>query len=311
MYAIGVDIGGTKIACALIDGAGSTHAVYRVSTRAQEGADAVIDRIESGVRHLLERAGDRPVVGVGVGCPGYVDAQAGIVHKAVNLDWEDLPLADILTARLEAPRLQVRVANDAVALAQGEATFGAGRGCDDFVLVAVGTGLGLAARSGGRMLRGSSFAAMELAHVALVSDGRPCACGLKGCLEMYCSGVGMLAAAREYLPQFPDSSLHAVDPLTTPAILEAADAGDALGGLLVREITNALVNVSLLTVGILNPRRVIIGGGLGQALVPRIIDDLRAEVTRRTHPAAHDGLTFASAEVASSAAGAAALILGT
>jgi glucokinase len=249
------------------------------------------------------------VLGVGVGSPGYVDSQRGIVHKAVNLGWESLPLADILTARLDG-RLPVRVANDAAALAQGEATFGAGRGCDDFVLIAIGTGLGMAARVGGKLLRGSTFSAMELAHVALVTDGRPCACGLSGCLEMYLSGVGMLAAAREYLPQFPDSSLHTCESLSTTNILAAAQAQDALGLYLLKEASTTLTGIILLTVGTLNPGRVIIGGGLGQALYPLIAEDIRADIARRTHPVAHDGLRLVAAEVTSSAAGAAALILG-
>lgn len=305
MLAIGIDIGGTKIACALVDSDGATHAEIRLPTDAHAGLHAVLARIEDAIESLLKQSEGRTIHGIGIGCPGYVDPVHGVIMKAVNLGWDNVPLADLLRQRI-GTRYPIYIANDVGALAQGEKVFGAARGSTDFVLIALGTGLGAAAVVNGQPMTGSRFGGMELGHTALVKEGRLCACGLHGCLEMYVSGLGVMAAVREYLPRFPDSTLHSIDPITPADVITAARAGDALGEYIVCETGDYLTQAILACTGTLNPERVVIGGGLGLALFDLLIEPVTANVKSRAHPVAQPKIV--RSEVQSSAVGAAALV---
>jgi glucokinase len=303
MYAVGIDIGGTKIAAALVNAQGQTLHEIRVPSAPQDGTDALIARAAQAAQTLITRA-DAPVIGVGVGCPGVIDSQRGVVLQAVNLGWHDVPLADGLRAHLGG--LPVHVRHDVNTLAHGEHLFGAGRDCDDFALIAVGTGIGFAAFSGGRFITGSGHSGMELGHVALVPNGRACGCGLRGCPEMYVSGVGLTAAAREYLPDYPHSVLTR-EGSDTPAILKAYSVGDPLAVRIIDEAGGMLATLAMLIAATLNPCRILIGGGLGWALYDTVIERVRGDVARGTLPAAHEHLDIVRAQVESSAVGAAAV----
>lgn len=306
MLALGIDIGGTKIAVALVSARGEIIAETRVPTRAHDGTEQLITRAAQSARQLIDTA-PGPVIGVGVGCPGYIDAARGVVLHAVNLGWRNMPLADALREGIGGG-LAVHVRHDVSALAYGERFFGAGQGVDDFALIAAGTGIGFAAFSGGRMVTGSGWGGMELGHISLVPNGRACGCGLRGCAEMYASGVGLEAAMREYLPQYPRSTLHQ-SAGDTAALLAAYDAGDALAVRVVDEAGAMLGTLAVIMAGTLNPRKILLGGGLGAALYDRVIDRIYHELRTRTTPIAHQHLEIARAAVTSSAAGAAAVAL--
>lgn len=303
MYAVGIDIGGTKIAAALVNAQGETLHEIRVPSAPQDGTDALITRAAQAAKTLITRA-DAPVIGVGVGCPGVIDAERGVVLQAVNLGWHDVPLADGLRAHLGG--LPVHVRHDVNALAHGERVFGAGRGCDDFALMAVGTGIGFAACSGGRFITGSAHSGMEIGHMALVPNGRACGCGLRGCPEMYVSGVGLTAAAREYLPDYPQSRLTRASS-DTASILNAYRMGDPLAVRIIDEAGGMLATLAMLIAATLNPCRILIGGGLGAALYDLVIARVRRDVREGTLPAAHEYLDIVRAQVESSAVGAAAV----
>lgn len=138
--AIGVDIGGTKIAFALVNREGRVLATHRLPTLPAEGVEAVVDRVAQGIHHLLEQT-EQPVGGVGIGCPGHLNPISGVIHNATNLAWSEVPLKAGVQARLKQD-LPVWVLKDANASALGEMYFGAARGCNDFVYIALGTGLG-------------------------------------------------------------------------------------------------------------------------------------------------------------------------
>jgi glucokinase len=302
--AIGVDIGGTKIAFALVNRQGDVLTTHRLPTLPAEGADAVFGRVAEGVHELLAQANQR-VAGIGIGCPGHLNPLTGVIHNATNLMWSDVPLKDGVQARLKQ-EMPVWVLKDANASALGEMYFGAARGCSDFVYLAMGTGLGGGAIIGGKLIQGGDFAAMEIGHMPFMPTGRLCACGMYGCPEMYLSGKGILAGAHEHLPEYLDSVLVALgDQLTTNAILDAADAGDQLALAVMNESGWWLCSVMICLAGIFNPSMFVVGGGMGHAAAKFIIPAALKALDERTTLNIYKNIPVVESVVTSSAVGAA------
>lgn len=304
--AIGVDIGGTKIAFALVDAAGNVLQEQRVLTNPDDGTSAVLDRITEGIRQLILEGGQR-VIGIGIGCPGIIDPEGGVVRNAVNLKWENVSLRDGIQRRLRS-KLPIYLHRDGNALTIGEWMFGAAKNTQDYVLLAIGTGLGMGAISGGRLLLGTRALALEMGHMTINPQGRLCACGLKGCPEMSASGMGLMAAAREYLPLYPASSLHHINDLNTGDIITAAQQSDPMALRIVDEAADMIAYVMTMCSVALTPELYVIGGGLGTALYPFMEPNLIARVRQRTLPTLHDTLKFVPAQISSTAVGAAALV---
>ncbi len=303
--AIGIDLGGTKIACGLVDRAGHEYVSYRLPTLPEEGTDAVISRIVEGIEHLLAQT-DATVIGIGIGSPGHINPYTGMVYVATNLNWHNVSLLEGVRQRLSAD-LPVWVHNDANAFAIGEMFFGAGRGCDDFMLITLGTGVGGAAISSGQLVLGAQFVAMEVGHIPLIPNGRLCKCGAHGCSEMYSSGTGLMAGLQEHLPHYPFSTL-ADKEVTTEDILKAAREGDLLGNLLIDEAVDGLLPVILPYIGLLNPGRIILGGGLGLAAWDLLGDRLKSKLHDRLLNSVFTDVPILKSEVMSSAVGAASLV---
>lgn len=299
-YAIGVDIGGTKIAFALVDRGGQALDTHQLPTNAAGGPDAVVEAAAAGVRLLRDRA-PGPLAGVGVGVPGFVDADHGIVRNAVNLGWDEMPLG----ARLEAAAgLPVRVQNDVNAILDGELRFGSARGCRTVALAAIGTGVGGAFAVEGKVVSGAFGSAGEIGHTAIMSPRRQCRCGLYGCVEAYLSGVGLAGGVAEHRPEYPNSPLAHGEPAARE-IVAAAGAGDPLALAAIADAMEAWRAVVAVYAMVINPERIVIGGGLGHALAPRLLEAGRQALVERALPVAR-GLAFVLAEVESPAVGAAA-----
>lgn len=307
--AIGVDVGATKIAAALVAADGELLDSDQLLTRPERGSAAVLDDVARLVNPWLGRGG-AAIRGIGVGTPGQVNAGAGTVHNAVNLGWEDVPLVAELQARLvhEAP---VWVQKDANASALGELIFGAARGRDDFVYVGIGSGLGGGIVSGGRLVTGADGNAAELGHLSLDPAGRLCACGNRGCAETVVSGPGLLAVARQYAVEQRQASTirpEALDELTAEAVLASAAAGDGLALAALAEVGSWLGVVLAACVAIVNPALFVVGGGLGLAAFDYLLPAARGELARRTLAGSHQALEIVPSQVASSAVGAAGLV---
>ncbi|MFN8377531.1 MAG: ROK family protein [Anaerolineae bacterium] len=299
-YAIGVDIGGTKIAFALVNRSGQALDTYQLPTNAANGPDAVVDAAAEGVRRLADRA-TGSVAGVGVGVPGFVDFEHGIVRNAVNLGWDEVPLGSRLSA---ATGLPVRVQNDVNAILDGELRFGSARGCRTVALAAIGTGVGGAFAVDGKVASGAFGSAGEIGHTAIMSPRRQCRCGLYGCVEAYLSGVGLTSGVAEHRAEFPASPLAQGEPAARD-IVAAADAGDPLALAVIADALEAWRAVVAVFAMVINPERIVIGGGLGHALAPRLLEAGQQALNERVLPVAR-GLTFVLAEVESPAVGAAA-----
>jgi glucokinase len=283
-YAVGVDVGGTKIAAGVVDEQGLVVEKTRIPSPTTDAA-----QLRAAIGGIVEDFRSRhDVAAVGVGAAGFVRADQRGVLFAPHLQWGDEPLADLLQDQLGLP---VSIENDGNAAAWAEFTFGAGEGVPDQMTVAVGTGIGGGMILGGELYRGGQGVAAEFGHVTLVRDGRPCKCGRRGCLEQYASGTALTVAAREAAaagkaPALLDAAGGVAAAVTGRMVTEHAERGDPAALALFDELGAALaVGISSL-VSILDPDLILIGGGVGQAgdlLLRPAREGLAREITGRGH----------------------------
>jgi glucokinase len=260
--AVGVDIGGTKIAALRISSDGGIDAATVIPTPAND-QDEAFPAIEAAVSGVL----DDSVVGIGVGVAGLVDVGAGVLLVTPNLAWRNLPLAARLGGAFGLP---VTVDNDATAAAWGESRLGASRGSEDSLFVGVGTGIGGGIVSGGRIVRGAHGLAGEIGHVIVEPGGPRCGCGNRGCWEQVASGQAIERAGRRAVAEVPGSDiarLAAGDPLrvTGELVTEAARAGDEVAVAILADVGRRLGEGVAGLVNVLDPQIVVIGGGAAEA----------------------------------------------
>lgn len=301
--ALGVDIGGTKIAFAAADQNGQVLVEFTERTNAREDPLIAIGRVADGIERAAQEAG-QPLAGIGVACPGPVDPKTGVAMNAVNLGWKNVPLREALSARLKLD-VPIWLQNDVKAAALGEMVFGTAKGESDFVYLAIGTGLGGAGVANGQIINGVSGWAMEVGHMSLHPDGRPCTCGNFGCAEMYVSGKGFLAGAADHMlskPEYRDSTI------TTHRVLELAKRGDPLARAVADEAADALGTVMAWCAVAINPAMIVIGGGLGAAAYDLLIPGATLALRARVLPEIHSNLKIVKAGVQTSALGPAALV---
>ena len=181
--AIGIDIGGTKMALGIVDGSGIVRVQAVLPTEAEAGFDRAVTRLGDAIEALCGEAGarTRALAGIGIGCAGPLDTGRGLINNPYTLaGWDKCDIVTPLRARFG---VRVRLENDADAAAMGECFAGAGRGFDPIVMLTLGTGVGGAAIVGGEVYRGANGEHPELGHVIVSDDGPPCYCGCRGCLE--------------------------------------------------------------------------------------------------------------------------------
>ena len=250
-FTIGIDVGGTKVAAAMVDAEGRIVRQNRTETET-DSYRSLVDGIVHAARELTSDAAEE-VAGVGLAIAGNVAADGSRVLFSPHLPLAGEPLAKDLRARLEVP---ITVENDANAGAWAEQQVGAGRGASEVLFVALGTGLGAGLVLGGSLYRGWLGFAGEAGHMTVVVGGRPCPCGASGCWERYASGTALVA---EYLELGGDSEV------TGPAITAAAQRGDALALAALTSIGEWLGRGLASLIAVLDPERIVIGGGVGEA----------------------------------------------
>jgi len=288
-YILGVDLGGTNIVVGAMPVDGSREiAVRSEPTHAQRGAEGVVDRIVAMMVQTMsdviatEKAQAADFLGAGVGAPGPLDREHGIVVIAPNLGWRDFPLRDAISARI---RLPVTLDNDANCATVGEWWRGAARGARNVVGLTIGTGIGGGVILDGKLYHGSSDVAGEIGHTTIDSTGRYCRCGNYGCLEAYASGPAIALRAREALERNEESKLRTMvsgdlTQLTAAIVYQAANDGDALANEIVRDTARFLGTGVANILNMLNPDVVVLAGGVAKA-GERLFEPLRAEVKRR------------------------------
>lgn len=262
---IGVDVGGTKIAAGLVDEQGSVVSAVRQSSPKQSG-EALLDAVVAIVADLRAQT-DGEIAGVGLSAAGFVSADRRHVIFAPHLQWGDEPVADLLSERTGLP---VVIENDANAAAWAESRFGSGRGVDDQLMVAIGTGVGGGIVIDGEIYRGGHGVAAEIGHISFVPDGLPCPCGRRGCFEQYASGNALQRRAREAAAdgRAPGLLEHAGgDPaeVTGLMVTTAAQSGDTDAVALLDGLGRDLgIGIASL-VAVLDPALVVLGGGVSEA----------------------------------------------
>jgi glucokinase len=307
--AIGVDVGGTKIAAALVNGDGEVLAQVRRPTAVSSGNAAILDNIAASIQELLDQA-PAPVRGIGVGSPGQVDPVHGVVRHALNLGWdgEAVALRAGLQARLATP-LPLYVQRDSYAELLGEAYFGAGMGCQHLVYLGLGTGLGGAALSHGQLISGANDFASEIGHLVLEPHGRVWHGNLRGTAESLLSGSGVLVQTQAWLAEgrYP-SRLQDTPQLTAEEVVTAAYEGDELATAVFAQASAWLTRVLALYATILNPERIIIGGGLGRAAFDLLVPSAPTQLPLWVLPPASEKLRVVRSQVVNTAVGASCLV---
>lgn len=295
-YVLGVDLGGTKISVGAMSADGARQLAQRTeATIATEGADAVVGRITSMIEAtiadvLREASATREdVLGVGIGSPGPLDRERGLVITTPNLGWHNFPLRDRVSS---AVGLRATLDNDANCATLGEWWIGAARGARNVVGMTIGTGIGGGLILDGKLYHGSSDVAGEVGHTSIDSTGRRCKCGNYGCLEAYASGPATADRAREALAGGDPSLLITMangdlGTLTAHHVYDAARQGDPVATEIVRETARFIGTGLANLLNIFNPDVVVLAGGVAQA-GEELFAPVRAEVRRRAFKPAVD-----------------------
>jgi glucokinase len=262
VHAIGIDIGGTKIAGALVDELGTIIREDRVAT------PKVSEAIEDEVVAMIRRLGDgAEPVGAGVAAAGFIDAAQSTVYYAPNIAWRNEPLRQKIESRVDVP---VVVENDANAAGWAEFRFGAGRLVSDMVILTIGTGVGGAIVTDDRLFRGGFGAGAEVGHMRVVPGGLLCGCGARGCIEQYGSGRALQRYANEIADQGGIGRALA-DVRKRTGSLSGTDIGDLIqqgdsGALAaLRQLGDWLGQASASLAAVLDPQMFVFGGGVAQA----------------------------------------------
>lgn len=265
-YAVGVDVGGTRIAAGLVERKGRVVKDAKRLTP-KTGPFAVVDTIIDLVEEVQTGTHASEVAGVGIGIPGQIDFMRQSIEFCTNL-----PLAgvDVRSLVMSRARQEVTIDNDGHLAAVGESRYGAAKGSRDFLMITVGTGVGGGIFIDGAPYRGSRGLGGELGHTVVELDGPMCPCGGRGHLEAYLGRPAIAAAGREAAAQFKGREIlnaagGSINGVTAEAVLFAAKAGDPVAREILLECGEVLGRALVGFVNIFNPRLVCIGGGIGEA----------------------------------------------
>ncbi|SCK06672.1 ROK family protein [Streptomyces sp. WMMB 322] len=281
-YVVALDVGGTGMKAALVGpGDGGSELLYetRRNTGREDGPDAVVanilDLAASLRAHGAEQFGTEPLA-AGVAVPGVLDEATGTAVYAANLGWHDVPLRALLTERLGG--VPVALGHDVRTGGLAEGRIGAGEGVDRFFFVALGTGIAGAIGMDGRVEPGAHGSAGEIGHIVVRPDGPECGCGQRGCLEALASAS---AVGRAWATACGDASATAADAA------RAVESGDGRAVAVWRDAVDALAAGLVTALTLLDPRTVIVGGGLAEAgdiLFVPLREAVRARVTFQQLP---------------------------
>ncbi|VFM96921.1 MAG: glucokinase [Candidatus Kentron sp. G] len=304
-YRIGIDLGGTKLLGIVFDEDFKPKGQERVKTKAQSGKQTGIGRMVDLVRAAMEKANIKPeqLLGIGVGCPGPLELDTGIVLEMPNLGWKNTPVRQGLENAFDCP---VAVLNDVDAGIYGEWRFGAAKNARCAVGVFPGTGIGGGCVYNGDIILGKNGSCMEVGHIPVVENGPLCGCGQKGCLEAVASrlAISAAAAAAAYRGEAPHlRSVAGTDLSSIRSSLLAASikAGDTAVEKIVRDAAKRIGWACAGIVNLLAPDVIVLGGGLVEAL-PNIFKQEVSKATRdRVMPTYRNSFRVVAAELGDNA----------
>ncbi|QTH41518.1 ROK family protein [Cohnella sp. LGH] len=297
-YAIGADIGGTKIQIAAVDREGRVVDRHLLPTEAQLGPDQVMGKLLSGIGLILSRMpANARITGIGVGSAGQIDFASGTVAFAGDQlpGWTGTPIKARVEERFGLPTY---VDNDANVVAVAERLYGAGLGLDSFLCVALGTGIGGAIVEAGRIVRGAQGCAGELGHVSVDFNGPRCGnCGNNGCVELYASGSGIARLGSELIDAAKELPAWRADSREiAQAWLQGDPQAAQVMGIAIRALAAAIAGY----IHMCNPQAVIVGGGVSET-GSVFLDELDREVRGRTSPSVRSAYRLLPAYVGNDA----------
>jgi len=285
-YVVGIDLGGTKIAGALVDLKGKAIRKSSLPTNAWEGEKEVSNRILKVVDELLNNEGQDLKVSkdeiraIGIGSPGPLDVKRGMILNSVNLPFQNFNIVELVEERY---KVKTYLDNDANVAAIGENVFGAGIGTENMIYITISTGIGGGAIINGKIYRGHTCNALEIGHITVMAEGPLCNCGNHGCAEALASGTGIARLANKKLETAVESSLTQYEKVTSKEVFAEAAKGDKVAEEILENSLNYFGICVANTITIFDPEMVVIGGGVSKA-GKIIFDTVNKVVKKRCFP---------------------------
>lgn len=255
---IGIDVGGTTIKAALIDKEGKLYGEDSVPTG---NGEQIVEGIAVLCNRFIAKANGEQIVGVGIGCPGLIDAENGTVVFAGNLRLKNFPLVSMVKEKVNLP---IRITNDANAAALGEAKFGAGKDYHDSVLVTLGTGVGGGVVINGKLFEGNKSAGAEIGHMVIERGGNRCTCGRRGCWEAYSSATALIKRTKWAMEEDVSSAMwqtYTSDTCDGKTAFDYAETDIAASEVVewyIKYLACGLINIA----NIFRPEVIMLGGGI-------------------------------------------------
>lgn len=265
---IGVDIGGTTIKIGFFSQQGTILDKYEIPTNTNNMGIQIIPDVAQSISNKRKelQVEKKSIMGIGVGAPGFIIDEVGVIEEAVNIGWKDVHLGGELHEQTGFP---VFVGNDANLAALGENWMGSGNQARNFVAITLGTGVGGGIIANGQLLTGVNGTAGEIGHITVDPNGYPCNCGKKGCLETIASATGIAKQAMKIIDVMPESNLakhfQKVGDITAKDVFDLARTGDQNCLQIVRRTGDVLALVLSNIATIVNPSKIVIGGGVSKA----------------------------------------------
>ncbi len=266
MYYLGVDLGGTNIAVGLVTEDGKIIASDSTPTLAEREYPEIVADMAKVCKKVVADAGVdmSEVASIGIGSPGSIDSENGVVLYANNLKFNQAPIAAELKKHIDLP---INIENDANAAAYGE-YIANGNGADDFVFITLGTGVGGGIIIDKKLYKGFNGIGGELGHITLVHNGKMCSCGNPGCWEAYASVTALISQTKEAIEKNPDSLMAKIaeenGEVSGRTAFNAAKAGDAAGQAVVDQYRDYVASGLVSIINIFQPERIVIGGGISR-----------------------------------------------
>lgn len=303
-YAIGVDVGGTKMAFALVNQDGKVLDSRLMPTNATREPLAIITDMAAGINQLLAVAPVKPL-GVGIGIPGQIYPDSGIIKNAYNLGWQEVHLTELLKPML-GQQMPIQVMKDADANMCGEYYFGAARRANNCMYICIGSGLGGSIIANGRLMSGSNGTAAGIGHMQLYPEGEVCACGLIGCAETVISGPGLVKVYKKLMVSAKSESYGG--EITSHTILDAASKKEPLATQALSILAQGLGKVIAICISIVNPQSIVLGGGIAKAAFDLILPQALQEAKSHALIHTYQDLKILPSTLTSSAVGPASLV---
>jgi glucokinase len=298
---VGFDLGGTKMLATVYDDDFDIVANKRKKTRAQEGAKTGVERMIQTVTQAMEEAGlaVEQLSGIGVGCPGPLDLDKGIVFQTPNLGWKNVKLGKQLEAAFSCPAV---ILNDVDAGTYGEYSFGAAKNSRCALGIFPGTGIGGGCIYEGEIIRGKTSSCMEIGHIQVVPDGPLCGCGRRGCLEAVASRLAIAsacasAAYRGEAPFLLEQAGMNISNIRSGALAASVKGGDTVVELILREAARQIGIAAANAINLLSPDVLVLGGGLVEAMPELFCGEVQNAAEKRVMDSFKGTFKVAEAEL--------------